>query len=234
MFRLTITALTFLFLVTTAAKAEADLSKVHVITSFYEPYSYLEDSVAQGIAVNQAREIFAELDFYPVIHVYPWARAYNLALTKPNSIIFSVARTPEREDKFYWIGEIVDFNVHLYRDKNKPNIQVPNLDALQNYRVGALNQDVKGQYLIKKGVEVTTINSEVTGIKLTLSGRIDLLPIDLNSLKFRLKKLGLAEDAMVPAYHLQEISRPLYIAMNKETPIEIVEAFKAAYKRAFP
>jgi polar amino acid transport system substrate-binding protein len=234
MFRLTITALTFLFLAATAAKAEADLSKVHVITSFYEPYSYLEDSVAQGIAVNQAREIFAELDFYPVIHVYPWARAYNLALTKPNSIIFSVARTPEREDKFYWIGEIVDFNVHLYRDKNKPNIQVPNLDALQNYRVGALNQDVKGQYLIKKGVEVTTINSEVTGIKLTLSGRIDLLPIDLNSLKFRLKKLGLAEDAMVPAYHLQEISRPLYIAMNKETPIEIVEAFKAAYKRAFP
>ena len=234
MFRFVRTAFVCFFLVINTVKAEVDLSKVSVITSFYEPYSYSEDGVAQGMAVNRARKIFAELNFYPPIHVYPWARAYKLALTKPNSIIFSVARTPERENKFYWIGEIVDFNVHLCRDKNKPNIQVPNLDALQDYRVGALNQDVKGQYLKKKGVKVTKIKSELTGIKLTLSGRIDLLPIDMNSLKFRLKKLGLAEDTMVSAYPLQEISRPLYIAMHKETPIEIVEAFKAAYKRAFP
>lgn len=58
MFRHIITALIFLLLVPNTARAEVDLSKVNVITSFYEPYSFLEDDVAQGIAVNRARKIF--------------------------------------------------------------------------------------------------------------------------------------------------------------------------------
>jgi hypothetical protein len=53
-------------------------------------------------------------------------------------------------------------------------------------------------------------------------------------MKHRLKKNGLPEDALVPAFHLKEISRPLFIAFSKGTSLEIVEAFRSAYKRAFP
>jgi len=215
-------------------QAEAHLSKVHVITSFYEPYSYLDNGNAQGVAVNHARKLFAQLNFYPVIDVYPWARAYKTALSAPNTLIFSMARTPEREDKFHWVGEIVGFNVFLYRDNNRPDIKLKSLRDAKHYRIGALSQDVKGQYLGKNNIPVTPLTNEETGIKMVQNGRIELLPMDKASMEHRLNKLNLPDDAMIPALHLKEISRPLYIAFSKNTDMEIVEKFRTAYEKVFP
>lgn len=215
-------------------KADVDLSKVNVITSIYEPYSYLSDGIAQGTAVNQARKILAELNYFPDIKVYPWARAYTHALNEPNTVLFSIARTPEREEKFHWIGEIVGFDVYLFRNKIRDDIQIESLKDAANYRIGALIKDVKGQYLKIHNIPVTDINNEETGIKMIMNARLDLLPTDLVSMKHRLKKFGLAEDQLVPAFHLKEISRPLYIALSQGSDPEVIKAFKAAYKRAFP
>lgn len=208
--------------------------EVEVVTSYYEPYSFQDDQGVQGFAVQQARKVFAELDFFPSIKIYPWARAYNIALKQPSMLIFSMARTPEREDKFHWIGEIVDFNVFLFKAKGRENLNINNLDDLKGYKIGALHKDVKGEYLLKKGVKITTLNNEEIGIKMVLNRRIDLLPTDIVSMKHRLKKNGLPDDALEPVFHLKEISKPLYMAFSKDTPIEIVEAFRSAYKRAFP
>jgi len=221
-------------LVQTDAKAEPDFSSVQVVTSFYEPYSYLDDGLAQGVAVNQVRKIFAELNYFPDIKIYPWVRAYKKAVNTPNTLIFSIARTLEREELFHWVGEIVNFNVYLFKDKKRKDIQIDHLNQASPYRIGALHQDVKAQYLSKNGITTTPLTNEESGIKMVLNQRIDLLPTDIVSMKHRLKKLNLPSDALVPAYFLKEISRPLYIAMSKDTPTEIVEAFKAAYKRAFP
>ncbi|MDV7339684.1 transporter substrate-binding domain-containing protein [Terasakiella sp. A23] len=220
----------------TFSKVEAgpDFSKIKVITSFYEPYSYLENGSAQGVAVNQARKILAELKFYPDIKVYPWARAYTIATNQPNTALFSVARTPEREDLFHWIGEIVDFDVYLFRLKKRDDINLTQLADARNYKIATLAKDVKGEYLRKNQIKTTPITNEETGIRMILSNRIDLLPTDLDSMTHRLEKLNLPSDALVPALHLKEISRPLYFALSKDTPPEIVAAFKAAYKRAFP
>jgi polar amino acid transport system substrate-binding protein len=216
------------------SKAEVDLSEIKVITSQYEPYSYFQNGKAQGEAVNQAYKIFAQLKFMPTIKVYPWARAYQTALNTPNTLIFSMARTAEREDLFHWVGEIVNFNVYLFKDKKRSDIEFKELAQAAPYKIGALNEDVKGKYLAGKHLNITSLTNEETGIKMVLSQRIDLLPTDIVSMKHRLKKLGLEEDALVPVYFLNEISRPLYIAFSKDTPIETVNAFRVAYKKAFP
>lgn len=216
------------------AKAEADLSRVRVVTSFYAPYSYSEEGNTQGLAVNQVRRLLAELNYYPTIKIYPWARAYTIALNAPNTALFSIARTPEREDLFHWVGEIIGFNVLLYRHKDRDDIQVNDLADLKKYRVGALSKDVKGQYLRSKEITTIDINSEENGIKMLQNNRIDLLPTDAHSMEYRLKQNGLAEDTLVPVFALKDISKPLYIALSKDTAPEIVSAFKEAYKRAFP
>lgn len=216
------------------SKAQPDLSDVKVITSFYEPYSYLDGDGVQGEAVNQARKVLAELNFYPQIKIFPWARAYNTALNSPNTLIFSMARTPERENLFHWVGEIVGFNVFLFKKKGRDDIEINQLEDANKFRVGALFKDVKGEYLSRNGIDVVSLNDEEAGIKMLLANRIDLLPTDIVSMKHRLKKNGLAEDALTEAFHIKEISRPLYMALSKKTSPEIVEAFRAAYKRAFP
>lgn len=216
------------------AKAEADLSQIQVITSFYTPYSFKEDGNTQGLAVNQVRRLLAELDYFPTIKIYPWARAYTTALNTPNTALFSIARTPEREDLFHWVGEIIGFNVILYRDKTRDDIQVNSLSDLKKYKVGALSKDVKGQYLNKKGITTIDINNEEAGIKMLQSKRIDLLPMDAHSMEYRLQQNGIPRDTLVPVFPLTDISKPLYIALSKDTAPEIVTAFKEAYKRAFP
>ncbi|MGV8495432.1 hypothetical protein ACV342_32445, partial [Pseudomonas aeruginosa] len=36
----------------------------------------------------------------------PWDRVYQQALSEPGYGVFSTARTPEREDKFKWVGPL--------------------------------------------------------------------------------------------------------------------------------
>lgn len=218
----------------TPAKAQADLDKIKVITSFYEPYSFKRGEQVEGEAVAQARHLFKELDFHPTINIYPWPRAYELALNQPNVLLFSVARTPQREDLFHWVGEIVGFNVFLYRNAKRDDIQVHNLQDAGKYRVGALNKDVKGQYLREQGIDAITLNNEENGIQMVLSNRIDMVPMDKVSMQHRLHKNRLKEDSLVPAFKLEAISKPLYIAFSRGTDPEIVQLFQDAHKRAFP
>ncbi|GGF69377.1 hypothetical protein GCM10011332_24420 [Terasakiella brassicae] len=222
------------FFFSTNSFAQPDFSKVKVITSFYEPYSFAEEGAAQGIAVNQVRKILAQLHFFPNISVYPWARAYNIALNSPNTLIFSMARTPEREEKFHWIGPVVGFDVHIFKHKDRKDIQVHNLAELRNYQIGALRKDVKGQYLKKQKIAITELTSEENGIKLLLNNRLDLMPADITATQYRLEKMGLSPDVLESVYYLNEISRPLYMAFSLNTSMEIVNAFRDAYQRAFP
>ncbi len=222
------------FFFSTNSFAQPDFSKVKVVTSFYEPYSFAEEGAAQGIAVNQVRKILAQLHFFPNINVYPWARTYNIALNSPNTLIFSMARTPEREEKFHWIGPVVGFDVHIFKHKDRKDIQIHNLAELRNYQIGALRKDVKGQYLKKHKIDVTELTSEENGIKLLLNNRLDLMPADITATRYRLEKMGLSPDILESVYYLNEISRPLYLAFSLDTPIETVNAFRDAYQRAFP
>lgn len=229
LFKLAAVSFLKLIFLSTHSHASEDLSNINVITSIYEPYSYSNNGRAEGIAVDRARKIFAQLDFAPDIEVYPWARAYNLASTTPNSLIFSMARTSEREKLFYWIGEILEFNVYLYKKKTNISLVINTIEDLKKYQIGALVDDVKGIHLRKLGIKTFDLSSEENGMGLVMLGRLDLIPVDASSLKFRLKKLNLPEDALTPTLHLTEISKPLYLAMHKDTPIKLVNIIKRAY-----
>lgn len=195
MFKFLLIILSVFCLFQSDAKAEPDLTNLQVIASSYEPYSYLENGVAQGEAVNQAHKIFAELNYHPDIKIYPWPRAYKTALNIPNTVIFSMARTPEREDLFHWIGEIVNYNVYLYKDKRRKDIQIDHLAQAAPYRIGGIDEDVRGLYLAKKGLKTVHLTIASTAVMMLLNQRIDLLPKDVGSMKHSLKKLHLAPDA---------------------------------------
>ncbi|MEG3619360.1 hypothetical protein V5T82_12905 [Magnetovibrio sp. PR-2] len=58
------------------------------------------------------------------------ARAYSTVQNTPNSVLFSVARTPDREDLFTWIGTLIDFAVHIDRKSHRADIQLNSEDGL--------------------------------------------------------------------------------------------------------
>jgi len=77
-----------------------------ILTENLAPLNFVKDGVFVGPAVEIVQEIQHRVGSRVQIEVYPWARAYRMALEEENIVLFGMAQTEEREDKFNWIGPI--------------------------------------------------------------------------------------------------------------------------------
>lgn len=203
-------------------------SNLRVTTSNFPPYSYEEKGEVKGIAVGRIKEIFAKIGLSPDIKVYPWGRALYTVRNTPNTVLFSVARSPERELMFHWIGTVIDYNVHIYRRADRTDIHVDTLDDLKNYSFAGLQKDIKTEYLKKRGVDVYGVSLEENAIKMLNAERVNLIASDIHAMEYRLKELGLDKENFVSVLTLNELSKPLYLVANQKTDPAIVEKLRRA------
>ncbi|MBW2722514.1 MAG: transporter substrate-binding domain-containing protein, partial [Deltaproteobacteria bacterium] len=77
-----------------------------ILTENLPPLNYVEDGVLVGPSVDIVREIQRRVGSHEEIKVYPWARAYKMALEDENVVLFSMTYTKVRYDKFKWIGPV--------------------------------------------------------------------------------------------------------------------------------
>ncbi len=206
-------------------------SELRVVTSEFPPYSYSAGNSAEGIAVDKVQHILDSAGLESKIEVYPWARTYEIALREPNVLIFLIARTPEREDSFHWIGPLIDFDVKLFRLAKRSDIALSNLDQLEFFKVGSLNRDVKGAYLKEQGIDTIGYATEESGVHMLKRGYIDLMPAETNSFNYRVQRLGYSSDDFSVAWELDAISKPLYLALSKGSSPVFVERVQRAFER---
>ncbi len=117
------------------------------------PYTYVEGTKVAGTATEVVELTLqrAGLTDY-TLRLYPWARAYDMALKEPGVLIFLIARTAAREDQFRWVGEIMKIQYHLYRLKSRP-LDINTLESAKAYTIGVMRDDVRQQYLRSKGLQ---------------------------------------------------------------------------------
>jgi polar amino acid transport system substrate-binding protein len=70
------------------------------------PFSYRQGQI-QGYCTAVVRAALEAARLPYQMDIQPWARIYTTTLAKPGTLMFPVARTAEREDKFRWIGPLV-------------------------------------------------------------------------------------------------------------------------------
>lgn len=76
-----------------------------IYCEFDPPFQFLDASGSPtGYAVGLVREIQKRVGNTDPIEIVPWARGHNDVLKKPNIVLFSMARTAERENLFRWVG----------------------------------------------------------------------------------------------------------------------------------
>ena len=81
------------------------LATLTYMTEEYYPYNFLEDGVVQGISVDIIEEVFSDLNVdlsQERVILSTWEEGYQKTLSTPGYVLFSTARTPEREEKFLW------------------------------------------------------------------------------------------------------------------------------------
>jgi len=207
---------------------------IQVVTEVYPPYNYYDDKKIVGVSTEVVRNLLKEVDLDAKINVYPWPRAYKMALDEKNTMIYSISRTKERENLFQWVGVVAPANNYLIALKTRNDIIVNKLNDARKYIIGTVLDDVADLYLIKKGFvvgkNIDHANNYELNMKKLIGGRLDLWFSAELVANFLLKKNGyFPQNTIRNVYFLDEISgEGLYVAFSKKTPKQIVDRYQAA------
>ncbi|MDN3579083.1 transporter substrate-binding domain-containing protein [Chitinimonas viridis] len=227
-----ITALLATLLAATyAAATEPPLSLRAVTAENNEPFNIVFNGKLQGLGVDVANEAARRSGFSLQTEALPWARALETARQKPDVLLFTVARTPEREDWFHWIGPIAKREVWLWRLRTRKDVVATSLDQAKQYRVGASHNDAATEYLLAQGFEQglnldITMHDRAIGYKL-LASRVDLVPMNPLSIGAFARESGIPLEDLEPQMLLIS-SGGYYLALNRLSKAETVAKLNAA------
>lgn len=164
--------------------------------------------------------------------LYPWARAYDMALREPDTLIYLIARTPAREAQFKWAGEFLRMDYHLYRLRSRPDVVVRSLADAKAYRVAVMRDDVRHQYLQSRGFGKLVVSARnADTLRMLLDGRAQLLPLPDSDMQRFASEAGVDPALLEKVYTLDELSTGIHMAYSLATPDETVERTRRAFEQ---
>ncbi|SEL31852.1 amino acid ABC transporter substrate-binding protein, PAAT family [Colwellia chukchiensis] len=206
--------------------------KVTVVTENTFPIQYLKDGEVVGFATELVKAVLADAKLPYEIQVLPWARAYRTAINEPNVLIYSLAKTEKRRDKFKWVGEIMALEYYLYGAIDSNINQQTKLDDLKHYRIGVIRDSAVDQYLKSQDFQnLTTVVQGIQNFFLFQEQRIDLLPANKATFQASCRHKLLDCSALKPLYKLAMPATKLYMAFGASSEDSLVERVRASYQQ---
>jgi len=197
------------------------------------PYTFQKGDRVEGNATEVVEKTLqaAGLSDYQV-RLYPWARAYDMALKEPDVLIFLIARTPAREQQFKWVGEIMKIQYHLYRLRERSDIVVKTLADAENYSIGVIRDDVRHQYLQGKGFRRLTITALTTdNFNKLINRQVDLVALSEVDASSLCEQAHFDCSALTRVLTLHEASTGLYMAYSSPTADGTVQRTRQAFEK---
>ena len=201
-----------------------------VFTEELAPVHYTENGRFVGIASDIVRSIFHEAGLQPDIRSFPWKRTYLNVLRTPGSFVYTINRTPDRENLFRWIGPILHKRTYLYRLAGRNDIKVAGTTDLDKYTTVV----ILGYALTKKledlgllpGRELIVTRNKKEQMRVFLKGRGDLITGNEFTMARALADTGHSMNDVVPVLLMNE--KGYYLAANLDTDRELVERLRLA------
>jgi polar amino acid transport system substrate-binding protein len=202
-----------------------------LLTENFPPYNmardgknFATDGDIHGIAADLVREMFKRANLsYSLTLRFPWDRIYKLALEKPGYGVFVTARLPEREKLFKWVGPLGPDDWVLLAKSNSP-IVLEDLEQARAYKIGVYKGDAIQLRLSEKGMKpVIALRDQDNASKLR-SGEIDLWATGDPAGRYLARQAGVTNLKTVLRFN----SASLFLALNKNTPDEVVARLQQA------
>lgn len=185
------------------------------------PFSMQEKGAVTGLSTDIVRAAFARAGLPMEIRLYPWLRAYQSALEKPNGCVYSTTRTPEREASFKWVGPIVHDDWVIFILPDNP-IKIGSLKDLKRYKTASTPGDALAGYLVENGIDVgfTPTNGQ---IQMLTSGRIDFWGTTLARGQYIAREHGVK---LKPVLTLKKTE--MYLACNRQISDAVIVSLNQA------
>ena len=203
-------------------------AELTILTENLPNLNYIKDGELVGLSVDIVKEIQKRVGSHEQIKVFPWARAYNLALQEENVVLFSMTHTEARKDLFKWICPLVTKRDILVAKKGS-GIAINSLeDAKKVKRIGTIRDDSKERLLKSHGfTNLESVSDEQKNAKKLILGRIDLWVNKQPGLKTVCDLAGVDYNQIEEVFHLRK--RDLCIAFSKNTSDSIVQKWRNAF-----
>ncbi|VVP31730.1 hypothetical protein PS850_04435 [Pseudomonas fluorescens] len=220
-----------LLLVNGAQAVESLDTDLVLLTENFPPYNmakngknFAQDENIDGIAVDIVREMFKRADItYSLTLRFPWERIYKIALEKPGYGVFVMARLPDREKLFKWVGPIgPDDWILLARGDSK--ITLNTLNDARKYKIGAYKGDAIAETLAKQGLKPVVVLRDQDNAKKLVNGQIDLWATGDPAGRYLARQDGVTGLKTVLRFNSAE----LYLALNRNVPDDAVAKLQAA------
>lgn len=193
------------------------------------PQNYLDkDGKPTGHAVEIVEEIMKRVGETSKIQIVPWARGFNEIQQNSNVVLFSTARTEEREKLFKWVGPVlVAENVLLKKKTSKIAISTIE-DAKKVKSIGTVRGNSREKLLKDLGfTNLADVTKVEQNIQKLAADRIDLMIIGNVVWRQLAATADLKPDDFEEAFVVNQ--NIAYIAFSKDTPDETVRKWNDAY-----
>jgi len=188
-----------------------------IFTNSFPPIKEVKDGLISGIAGDALIAIMqrAGLEFDPRAEILPFKDAYDKTLTTPNSICLSLAKTPEREAEFKWVGPVYTSRVNFFAAKAR-NMTIRSIDDVMRYKIGVVRGTAVVHKLLELGVPEENFVYHATSKAMTrglANGESDLIAYPKSPTFYLLAENGISPKDYEPLYEFMVVD--LFIALNK-------------------
>ncbi len=214
--------------------AAAQASTLKAYTEEFAPFNYTRNGQHLGLANQILERVAQESGIRIERFSLPWLRAVQANQQEPDSIIYTMVRTPARDKQYVWVGPYDDCDLVMMRLKPRTDIVIQNLKDAERYVLGAPRGAAGIQTLQNAGFNMkrvdTTSAEENRTVKMLFAQRFDLSVGLLIPHIFSARELGLDASQIVPAFTLAK-GYGCYFAFNPMANPNLVSQFRAAYQR---
>lgn len=208
--------------------------RVVLLTENFPPFNmaannknFARDPNIQGLSADIVREMFKRAGIaYNLTLRFPWARIYQQTLETPNHGLFSTSLSEARRPLFKWVGPIAQYESVLVAATDQAR-RLDNLEQAKAYRIGSYQSSAVSQYLERAGIQPVNSLRDQENLRKLQRGQIDYWATSDPVWRFYAREQGVSGLGNALSFHTSQ----LYLALNKDTPDEVIERLQTALEQ---
>lgn len=226
--------LRYMFLILLLGSNSAKANEWLVVTEQAPPLQFVVNNEVAGISTEIVKAVLKQAQWDVEILIYPWARSFDTAKKRKNTLIYSMMRNAEREADFHWIGKIGHFQLGFVALSDNHDISISSLEDAKKLIIGTLRDDYTHHFLTQNHFDDKTqllLRSELSEIlDLFFKRKIDTFVVDLELLCPLAQQYGYDCDKIKMLLPIPELAGDVYLGANIDSDIEDVAHLKKAFQ----
>lgn len=210
-----------------------EAASLRIVTELSPPHQTVENGRVAGVSTQIVEATLQQAGLQSRIEVYPWARAFYIATSVPNVLIYNIARTAERENEFHWIGPVANYRLGLVRLAERTDLAPNHLQDLGSAVIAVQRDDFSYHWLKQQGMRVgkeLQLSADILeSWRLLLKGKVDYVIDDEAALRLMERQLAQPQGSTRFVLAIPQLEQKTYLAASKDTDPALVKKLQQAH-----